>query len=78
MRETLFVLGVLLCSISFPHAALFWVASKWWEKNAALVYDDYDRYIMRMAFPPWYVRYSMWVLRRPYPPPSEWVLNRPK
>lgn len=73
----MFIVSVALCTVSLVHAVIFTVAARWHGKNAKLVYSDYDRYILRMALPPWYVRYSAWVLRRPLPPPSEWVLNRP-
>lgn len=77
MKEVLFIVSTALCAFSLVHAVIFTITMRWHGKNVRLVYDDYDRYILRMALPPWYVRYSAWVLRKPLDPPSKWVLNRP-
>lgn len=77
MREILHVLFTVGCWVTVIHVVLLMVCSRWHQRNADLVYDDYDQYILRMALPPWYVRYAHWVIRSPLPAPSEWVLDKP-
>ena len=77
MNGFLSILFGSLSVLSAAHVVIFYAAMKHHGKNADLVYDDYDRYILRKALPPWYVRYSAWVLHRPIDP-TTWVLDRPE
>lgn len=60
--EAVFVLSIVLLTVSVPNTVVFWLSGRWHGRNVNLVRDDPDRYRARAASPPWYVRYSALVL----------------
>lgn len=62
--DVLFWVSSVVCVISLAHAPIFTAAMRWHGKNVGLVYSDHDLYKSRQASPPWYVRYTSWLLRR--------------
>lgn len=66
--EAVYVLSIVVFTISVPNAITFWLAGRWHAQNANLVRDDRDRYRARVASPPWYVRYSARILRHQIDP----------
>jgi hypothetical protein len=61
--DVVFWTFTVVCAVCLVHAPIFAAASRWHGQNAGLVFSDYGRYASRRAAPPWYVRYSTWVLR---------------
>lgn len=67
-NEAVFVLAVVVLTISVPHTITCWLASRWHAQNVKLVREDRDRYRARVAAPPWYVRYTARILRHQIDP----------
>jgi hypothetical protein len=66
--EAVFVLSIVVLTISVPHTITFWLAGRWHAQNVNLVREDRERYRVRVASPPWYVRYSARILRHQLDP----------
>jgi hypothetical protein len=62
--DLLFWASCVVSVVSFAHVPIFLVATRWHGRNAQLVFAQPDQYALRKAYPPWYIRYSTWLLRR--------------